>query len=100
MRNFCVAILRSSDSIHYMPSDYSLYRLGLYDSDTGRLIVDEVPTFLMRGEPAADSAPAAKPKRTTKTTQKWGAFVFKTQLLYEAFPYWSQRAESQYPEYL
>jgi hypothetical protein len=70
MRNFRVAILRSSDSIHYMPSDYSLYRLGLYDSDTGRLIVDEVPTFLMRGEPAADSAPAAKPKRTTKTTQK------------------------------
>ena len=58
MRNFRVAILRSSDSIH------------LYDSDTGRLIVDEVPTFLMRGEPAADSAPAAKPKRTTKTTQK------------------------------
>ena len=24
MRNFRVAILRSSDSIHYMPSDYSL----------------------------------------------------------------------------
>ena len=66
MRNFRVAILRSSDSIHYMPSDYSLYRLGLYDSDTGRLIVDEVPTFLMRGEPAADSTPAAKPKRITR----------------------------------
>ena len=62
MRNFRVAILRSSDSIHYMPSDYSLYHLGVFDSDTGKLMVDEVPTFLMRGEPAADSAP----KRTTK----------------------------------
>ena len=49
-----------------MPSDYSLYHLGVFDSDTGKLMVDEVPTFLMRGEPAADSAPAAKPKRTTK----------------------------------
>jgi hypothetical protein len=66
MRNFRVAILRSSDSIHYMPSDYSLYHLGVFDSDTGKLMVDEVPTFLMRGESAADSAPAAKPKRTTK----------------------------------
>lgn len=66
MRNFRVAILRSSDSIHYMPSDYSLYHLGVFDSDTGKLMVDEVPTFLMRGELAADSAPAAKPKRTTK----------------------------------
>lgn len=66
MRNFRVAILRSSDSMHYMPSDFSLYRLGMYDSDTGKLIPDEVPTLLMRGESVEDSVAAAKPKRTIK----------------------------------
>lgn len=37
MRNFDMAVL-DNQVIHFRPSDFSLYKLGSYDSETGKVV--------------------------------------------------------------
>ena len=47
-RNFKYAI-SSNPSIGFKPSDYELYCIGEYDSDTGSMIPLPSPILIMRG---------------------------------------------------
>lgn len=41
------ASARASDSmLAFAPKDFSLYRLGIYDDDTGLITCDDVPTHI------------------------------------------------------
>lgn len=46
LRNFQYACMNADSLFFTFPSDYSLYRLGQYESDIGHIICDDVPIFL------------------------------------------------------
>lgn len=46
IRNFAIAV-RRNDIFNFAPSDFSLYRIGYFDTDTGKLTSLDVPVFLV-----------------------------------------------------
>lgn len=46
IRNFSHAVVNSDTVLFSYAKDFSLYRLGTYDSDTGSLVPEPQPVFL------------------------------------------------------
>lgn len=49
IRNFDTAIKRSNDVMHFHPQDFQLYRIGHFDTDTGKIIPLEVIELVCDG---------------------------------------------------
>lgn len=50
MRNFSHAVQQSESVLFTHASDYSLFRVGSFDSDTGRLMPEELPVLVCEGK--------------------------------------------------
>lgn len=48
-RDFGYRINLEDSPMQYKPSDYELYRIGDYETDTGRMQPLDVPVFLING---------------------------------------------------
>lgn len=51
IRNFSYAINNATGIMGYAPSDFDLYKIGIYDAKTGRIDLSEfpVPEFIVSG---------------------------------------------------
>lgn len=49
MRNFSHAVSNSDSVLFSHARDFDLYKIGTFDSDTGRLMPIEVPVLIMSG---------------------------------------------------
>ena len=50
IRSFTYAINNpANDVMHFQPKDYDLYKLGTFDTDTGRLDPEPVPVLIVSG---------------------------------------------------
>lgn len=48
MRNFKFACSRKDSTMNFSPADFDLFRIGVFDSDTG-IFTPSDPVFLMNG---------------------------------------------------
>lgn len=56
-RNFQHAIWNSTGVIHSFAPDFSLYRIGVFDSDAGTISPIQPPVFVMDGHSALSGGP-------------------------------------------
>lgn len=49
-RNFAHAVMNSDSVLFSHASDFSLYRIGIYDSDTGLLTPEPLPVLIADGK--------------------------------------------------
>ncbi|ALS03451.1 VP5 [Gokushovirus WZ-2015a] len=49
MRNFSHAVQQSESVLFTHASDYSLYRIGVFNSDTGRIDPEDLPVLVCEG---------------------------------------------------
>ena len=50
MRNFSHAVQQSESVLFTHASDYSLFRVGTFDADTGRLEPEQLPALICEGK--------------------------------------------------
>lgn len=56
MRNFAFAINSSTGMYSYAPGDFSLYRFGTFDTETGKFDILPVPELIVDGYSLVDSS--------------------------------------------
>lgn len=61
-RNFSLALTRSDGVLGFAPSDFDLYCIGSFDSDTGVLHPVSVPEFVISGSQACQASVAKEEK--------------------------------------
>lgn len=52
IRNFSNALVNAGGILSFAPADFDLYRLGEFDSDTGRLTPEQLPVMIISGSSA------------------------------------------------
>lgn len=53
-RNFAYAMSKTDSVFGFQPSDFSLYQVGTFSTDSGLLIAVTPPKFIMEGADAAN----------------------------------------------
>lgn len=48
-RQFGYEINQEGTLLQYAPQDYELYRIGQYDTNNGRMLADDVSTYICNG---------------------------------------------------
>ena len=49
VRGFAYAINNGEGIMNYSPSDFELYEIGLFDCESGQLIPNDMPKFIVSG---------------------------------------------------
>lgn len=47
-RNFAYAV-NNNGTMNYSPNDFDLFRLGTYDTDNAKIVLDDIPELVVSG---------------------------------------------------
>lgn len=54
-RNFEFALSRAESIMHTHKGDFSLFRLGTFNTETGEIVLESIPKIIVRGNDYAES---------------------------------------------
>lgn len=55
IRDFAAAVNNNDNAMSFSPKDFGLFKLGLYDTETGRVESEPVPVLVRRALEVVDS---------------------------------------------